>query len=179
MDKRLFIACDIPDSVKDSIVKIAGLFKNIEGVKIVKKQNMHITLAFLGDTPTYLIDDLKKIMNNIPFSPFEMELKRIVYFPSKRSPRVAAVEGESQFLADYVSRLRGALKLNEFDYDPKPFRIHITFARFRRFPKELPYIKDSDVKNRFTIDNVVLYSSNLTPKGPIYTVEYKIGGTNE
>jgi 2'-5' RNA ligase len=46
---RLFIAVDLPEQVKDYISQIAQPLRAIPGIKPVNKENIHITMKFLGE----------------------------------------------------------------------------------------------------------------------------------
>ena len=51
-------------------------------LKLVKPQNIHITLRFLGSISLPMVDSIHEEMKKITFTPFEMELRALVAFPS-------------------------------------------------------------------------------------------------
>lgn len=52
-DVRLFVACEVPDEVKNSI---GGLIESLKSrsandVRWIKSEGVHVTLKFLGEVP--------------------------------------------------------------------------------------------------------------------------------
>ncbi|MGB4644867.1 MAG: RNA 2',3'-cyclic phosphodiesterase, partial [Dictyoglomaceae bacterium] len=70
----MFIAVEFPDVVKDKILLFQNELKKVVSgnVKWVERENFHITLRFLGEIPEEMIEDIKKIMDEVVkyFSPF-------------------------------------------------------------------------------------------------------------
>ncbi len=51
-------------------------------LKLVKPQNILITLRFLGSISLPMVDSIHEEMKKITFTLFEMELRALVAFPS-------------------------------------------------------------------------------------------------
>ena len=56
---RTFIAIDIPDSIKNEIIKIQNSLPEFIGKK-TEKENLHLTLKFLGEIDEEKIELIKK-----------------------------------------------------------------------------------------------------------------------
>ncbi|HEC81751.1 MAG TPA: RNA 2',3'-cyclic phosphodiesterase, partial [Thermoplasmatales archaeon] len=78
---RGFIAVEVDCS--STLLNFIDTLKNIPAqLKMVKPQNVHLTLKFLGDTKENIIPDLEKVMRQsvegIP--PFEVNLQGVGVF---------------------------------------------------------------------------------------------------
>ena len=87
---RSFIAFDI-DS-EQVLKKLAGaqdtLAKTGADLTLVKPQNIHITMRFLGDVTPSIVEKIGKEMQGISFKPFYVEIKGVGAFPNLKYARV-------------------------------------------------------------------------------------------
>ena len=91
MTKRLFIAIKIDTS--NSLLSILESIKHdlhSENIKWVDPHNLHLTLAFLGDTEDTMIDKIIPVMDGISnnSSQFNIELNSLGVFKSFNFPSV-------------------------------------------------------------------------------------------
>jgi 2'-5' RNA ligase len=136
-DKRTFIAIPLPDEIKTYLARVKDLLEPVsDGVKWVDPVNMHITLKFLGDTPEWLLDDVKNEFFRIASDvrPFHMQLKHLGQFPREGDPRI--LWAGLQKVPPVVYRLSdefntGFLALG-FDDTGKRFKPHITLGRVKQ-----------------------------------------------
>ncbi len=170
---RLFVAIDLSDEVKRSIVKFRDAVSGSGAdVKPVEYENLHITLRFLGEVPQQLVNEVKASLSRLSFSRFKIHVKGVGAFPSATRPRVIWVgveEGSEELnrLHEVVEGLVGKYGVDE----EERFTPHITVARVRGRLGRL-----SDVLREWEgfdfgwqeVANVKLKKSTLTPKGPIY-----------
>lgn len=184
---RLFIALDLPKSLKEILFLLCEQKKVIEGVNIVSKENYHITLKFLGEVSELMIppitDKLREITRK--FNPFFLKISHSGVFPNSQFPRVVWIGVEDDMtIRKLASAIEESLESLGFKREEKEFKSHITLARVkeprngryffdlinRRF-KELS-ISHEDFKNslKFEVKEFVLMKSTLTPKGSIYDV---------
>jgi RNA 2',3'-cyclic 3'-phosphodiesterase len=173
--KRLFIALNLSDEIKDIINEKINTLKNeIKDVKWADRDGLHITLHFLGDTDQNLENDLKKemalIKNN--FSPIEFELEKIGAFPSLQSPRVIFA-GSREIngclalgLHKGLGRIISRLGLNR---DERPWTPHITLGRVK-IDIRSPHLSTSLPPLRFSIKSWELMESMLGPAGSKYHI---------
>ncbi len=153
---RYFIAIDIPDELKEEIREFQKTLPF--GLKLVKPENIHITLKFLGDV------DEKEIISKlegIEIEQFESKTIEIGFFPKKNYARVIWLGLEDNEITDIVRKIETRLNLTKEDFIP-----HITIAR-SKIPLrnlEINFKPEKTIK----INKITLYSSELTPKGPIY-----------
>ena len=72
--KRIFIAVNLPEEIKESL---NGLIEKLpkDKVKAVKKENLHITMKFLGYMPEETLPELYKKLNALrKFQKFRIKI---------------------------------------------------------------------------------------------------------
>ncbi len=94
----------------------------------MRRENLHLTLAFLGDTDAALLPDLLALAADVRFAPFALPLERVGYWKHNRIIWCGAGE-EPQALVELVEGLRARLTAAGMRYDPKPFVSHVTLVR--------------------------------------------------
>lgn len=166
---RLFLAVNIPVPVQKKIEETFYPKLPRSGLKLVKPENLHITLRFLGWMPKNSIPELiEKLQSLTQLAGFDLALNGLGSFKS-RILWLGIKKGNSrlQNLAEHITR---ALTLQ-----PEPFTGHITLARnkslrgkeFHMNTDELGKIK---LNQRFTVASVELMQSQLSHTGPAYAV---------
>ncbi|MEM3555395.1 MAG: RNA 2',3'-cyclic phosphodiesterase [Candidatus Micrarchaeia archaeon] len=167
---RAFIAVEVSDELRE---KIATLQKNlsIEGVKLVEKENLHLTLFFLGEIDERMKERVIQAMNKMNFGKFEVSCRGVGAFPSRNYIRVIWVGVEAPELKKIHSEL--GKELSQLGFKKEEFSPHITLARVK-------FLKDKGALNEFLeensqsefgeciVDRIILKKSTLTPEGPIY-----------
>lgn len=171
---RTFIAIEIPQNIKQ---KIYDAFKKErekeKGIKWVEKENLHITLKFLGEIEKEKVKDIEKILDEIPlkFKSFEAKLEEIGTFPDFKNPRVLwvgvspreKIEEIFKFIEERIEKEKIDVSKEEREFHP-----HITIARIKvkgRFSFERKKFGEN-----FKINRIALFKSDLRPEGPIYTL---------
>jgi RNA 2',3'-cyclic 3'-phosphodiesterase len=123
---RLFFAL-WPES--DLQAKLAAWAKRAAGRgRAMRRENIHLTLAFLGATEAALVPDLAALAAGVRFAPIRLPLDRVGYWKHNRIIWCGAGE-EPQALAALVEDLRARLAAAGIRYDPKPFVSHVTLVR--------------------------------------------------
>src|SRR5699024_8628115 len=121
---RLFIAIQLSDEMKKALVACMHDLKK-QGVtgNYVPAQNLHLTLAFIGeyDKP----ERIKDAINSIPLPRLRLKLSE----KGKIGDLLWAGIQENQDLHAYVKNLRAALKEVGIPYAHDKFIPHITLIR--------------------------------------------------
>ncbi len=121
---RLFIAIPLAEEMKKELVACMHDLKKqgVEG-SYVPAQNLHLTLAFIGeyDNPA----QVKKVLESVPLQPFRLSLSEKGNFGDILW---AGVKG-NQKLKTYVKDLRAALKAAGIPFADDKFIPHITLIR--------------------------------------------------
>ena len=131
---RLFIAVNFPDEVKKTILDVQEqlCLQTVRG-SFTRPENLHLTLAFLGETPEEKLPCLFKIMEKIQPSPFEVIFNYTGYFShshkelwwigaDKCSPGISMLDS---IHAQLLTELPDA----GFSVDKRPYNAHITLGR--------------------------------------------------
>lgn len=170
-NSREFIAIEIPEKIKEEIKKIQEKMPEFKG-KLTERQNLHLTLKFLGEIDKDISSMARKKLKNIKARSFESEIKGIGTFPERVIRIIWIKMTNCESLQEEIDEKFSGLFEKE-----RRFMGHITIARVkgikdeRVFWEELKKIKmPEDLK--FKVNNFELKKSKLTKKGPIYeTIE--------
>ena len=177
---RLFIALSIDDQVRSFLRPVYDhLCKFDFMLKVVPPENYHITLKFLGNCDDNLTAETEKAFldvkikkDKIPFN-----LSGIGAFPNIKKANVIWTGLKTdikklELLYNSIEMFTSGLGFKE---ENRQFQPHLTLARTRkgrRITDDLyKFIKDNNsvyFGNSF-FHKIVLYSSKITPQGPIYT----------
>lgn len=167
---RSFIAIDIRN---ENVARIAEELNRITGVKAVEKENLHITLKFLGEIEKDLIDKIyDEIKELSEWSQFRIFLKGIGAFPSLKNPRVIWVGVENE---DVLYKINDFIenRISKFGFKREDFKPHLTIARIKNPRAKIHVIKlvEKYINEFFGeeyVKEIKIKKSTLTPKGPIY-----------
>ena len=188
---RLFFALELPDEVTrhlGNVTKKLYLYR-LPNIKWVNRQNIHLTLKFLGSTPDNMLDSLNAVTQTVvaSVSPFTLEIEGIGTFPRMSRPRIlwAGVRGNLEAMFDIKNRLDQALETQGFAKDQRPFSPHLTIGRinYQLSPQELERLHQAieEVNNLSSVympvNAVSLIESRLTRDGAVYskTAQYELG----
>jgi 2'-5' RNA ligase len=183
MRHRIFIALNLPEDIKKKLVDYQEKWPELP-VRWTKKDNLHITLIFLG----YLSDEelwevcqtTKKVVSRDPS--FLINLKKIIYGPPKKMPpRMVWVEGEkSEELGKLQNDLENSLlssvaSAKEDLSESRSYTPHITLGRIKTWefrqiePEERPEVAE-EISLSFEVNSIEVMGSQLKRVGPEYTI---------
>jgi 2'-5' RNA ligase len=175
---RSFLAFDIEEErVIRRLEEVQGTLANTGAdLKLVKPQNIHITVRFLGNTTLPMVDTIYEVMKQISFAPFEITLRGLGAFPRLSRPRViwAGIKKGADELVNVFEQLEPRLRGLGFKPDTKGFSPHLTIARVRSGTNKLQLgevvrkLGDYDF-GAVKAECLRLKKSVLTPRSPIYT----------
>ncbi len=122
---RLFYALWPDDATRAALVRWQD---HVQGRKIAR-ENLHITLAFLGQQPITLIPTLQEILMGLPPPDMTLVLDRLGYFPRNRIAW-AGMHAVPDALITLQKTLMQALKRHGVAFDDRSkFQAHVTLAR--------------------------------------------------
>jgi 2'-5' RNA ligase len=180
---RAFLSIDIDDqSLLSQIEQIQQrLDQKAAKMKLVEINNIHFTLRFFGDTKLNRISQIKKHLEEIEITPFEINVGGVGAFPSKRRPRVIwiGVKEEWEQVRDLKLEIDSLLKDIGYQPDKRKYTPHATIARVRhvkhskKIVENLEELVDESI-GTMTISSFTMKKSTLTPTGPIYDTLWKI-----
>jgi len=177
----LFLAIDVPNSVREKISAAQRFYKTLNlDATWVKPANMHLTVKFLGDTPSDLIpaikDRMAEVANSTP--PFAITLGKMGVFPNVSRPRVLwiGLEDRKDHLDSLKIRVEKEMTSLGFPPDKQKPAHHLTLGRIKSAKNKEGLKKALQSTQRiemdlFEVSSIQLIKSELTPKGSIYTVQ--------
>ena len=175
---RSFIAFDInEESVITEMKDVqASLSKTGAHLKLVKPENIHVTMRFLGNISLSMIEKVHEEMRRIKYTAFDIQIKGIGVFPHLRHIKViwAGITEGAEQLKHISTQLEQRLQKLGFSRDRKGFSPHLTIARVKSSRKKselAKFVEDNNIHKFGTIsaEYLKLKKSTLTPGGPIYS----------
>ncbi len=180
---RTFIAINLNSEIKEHLTSLQTNLNIPESkMKWVEKNNLHLTMKFLGyislEQTKLIKSELKEIASR--YSPFIIRLSsNIGVFPVYKMPRIIWVgikEGIRE-LKELYNSIENNLSNKGFPRENKDFSGHITIGRVKFIVDKINFIQ---ILKRITVNNlsievnsIALMESKLTPNGPIYNVAAK------
>lgn len=175
---RTFIAVELPQDFKDEAGDLIADFKKTGAdVKWVEKQNLHLTLKFLGEVKN---EQIEKVILEVEASvsatkQFTLDFAGIGTFPNLNRPRVVwlgIISGKEQ-MGQIATELEDRMVRLGFSRENRSFSPHLTLGRVRTLRNIDKLLKMMECSN-FTyaaavVDHITVMKSDLTPSGPIYT----------
>lgn len=186
MPQRTFLALDLEEATLDRLeIARRGLDSPGAGARWVARESLHLTLRFLGDVPDEILAQVCDLAaGGAGFvKPFEYEVRGLVAVPPAGPLRMiwAGVEDPTGRLAELQAHLAAAMTGLGLREEERGFRPHITLARVKSMApqgrdgqaaqalrQETKAYAETSFGSQFA-EEVVVYGSQLTPKGPIYT----------
>jgi RNA 2',3'-cyclic 3'-phosphodiesterase len=168
---RLFIAIDLPEVVRQELCR---LNVPIPGSRWVPADQLHLTLAFLGDVGEERVAGLARALGQVSAAPFRLRFDRLGCFPSRARPRVLWVGLKPEpLLISLADRLRELLRASDIPQEERPFSPHITLARLKLpAARECASFLDRPLaleRTSVPVVEFILFESRLTAAGAIHT----------
>lgn len=170
---RAFVGLPVPEDIG----------RNLEGAQVglkvgnlVPRENFHVTLAFLGEHPEPLIEDVHDGLSGIRSGAVDVEAFGLGMFGDAHPRAVFADVTPVEPLKVLRKKVRQAARDFGIELEAKRFHPHITLARFPRSltPEDAAeagaFVARNNARGRvaFRADSFCLYRSYLRGQGPIY-----------
>jgi len=178
MATRTFLAVDISEAVRQRLAEaMRQLLVPEAKIRWVRPENLHVTVRFLGDVEDGQMAGLCEAVAQAAagLRPFEFAVERLLVIPPGGRVRMvwAGVDDASGQMIALHDRLQEALHVFDVKRDNRPFRPHLTLGRVKsiRRPEHLCRLVEPYAAERFgtvQAEEVIVYSSKLTPAGPVY-----------
>ncbi|WP_372966484.1 RNA 2',3'-cyclic phosphodiesterase [Marinobacter sp.] len=168
---KVFFGIEIAPEIKQRLLKVRA---PVMGAHWQNSDQLHLTLAFLGEVPAAKVTELCQIASSVSEARFELEVRRLGCFGSPDQPRIlwAGVSPElpvaalHRQLADKLGKAGCAIEHHNF-------RPHITLSRFGRpagSVRDFIQAGSGAVFGCMIVREFVLYESTQGPTGSVYTV---------
>lgn len=180
MRHRIFIAVNLPDDIRKKLADRQSQWPDLP-IRWTKRDNLHITLSFLGYVADENLMEIFGIVKKIAAkrSAFDVKLNKIIYGPPKKMPpRMVWVEGEnSQELANLQKDLDNTFSGRSItlEKETRPYAPHITLGRIKTWefraiePEERPEVNE-EINMDFGVSSIEVMESQLKRGGPTYAV---------
>jgi 2'-5' RNA ligase len=181
---RAFIAIPLPDPVLDKLSALQDSLTDQvppRSVRWVRPEGIHLTLKFLGDTPTDKLPEINQALaavgRHAPGCTFTIEGSGC--FPNLHRPRVVWVGVQEP--SGRLAALQTAIEevMTPFGYPPegRRFKPHLTLGRIHRRASRNDAAQVGEVVSNTTVgllaevtaDHFTLIRSVLKPTGAEYT----------
>ena len=134
---RLFVAVRFGGDALDELCRTRDALARIKlRGRMTARENLHLTLAFLGEQPERAVPQLRQAMERAAIAPFALTLAAPGRFRQERGDVWWVGMQPSLPLEALARRLRRELARVGFSVDEKPFRAHVTLGRGVVLPED-------------------------------------------
>ena len=167
---RLFCALNLPGDVLDRLVEWqSGLAP--AGFRTVPRENLHVTLAFLGVRPAGDVDAIRAELEAAVCAAGPIVLQAR-HYRETRSVGMVVFDDERGAAASLAADLHGRLRrLGVYEPERRPWLPHVTVVRFRERPRLRAGVPDVGAVSP---SDAAVYHSVLRPSGAQYVVVHAI-----
>ena len=176
---RIFLAINIPESLKEEMLQVQNTLPEIP-CAWTSKENLHFTLVFLGNTSDKELEEILLLAKGVGerHKKFSIILSRIQYGSSRNVPRMIWAVGnapeELVSLQKDLEKTFSASTILHFIPEKRPYTLHLTLARLNGFElqtmeqDELPMI-DEEISWEIPANSFEIMESRLKRGGAEYS----------
>jgi 2'-5' RNA ligase len=160
---RLFFALWPDEPVRQALSGWAQACREGSQGRLVRRENLHATLAFLGEVDRSRLPQLRSLAHALAAGRFELVLERIGYWPHNRIV-YAAPAAMPVPLSALAAALALRLSRAGFRTEERPYFAHVTLLRAaRRAP---PGVRPAPL--RWPVDSIALVESRRDAGDLVY-----------
>jgi 2'-5' RNA ligase len=182
---RTFIAIELDPELRAGLERVQEVLRQQvapRSIRWVKPGAVHLTLKFLGDTPSDRVAAVKEAMVQaaLQVGPFTFRVNGLGCFPNTRRPRVlwAGLEDPTGSLTALRDAMEAQVAPLGFPTETRPFRPHLTLGRVQRHASKSEMIEAGAVVfnspvgaiGEMAVTSVSFIKSELQPGGSVYTM---------
>jgi 2'-5' RNA ligase len=175
---RLFVGLALPDTVRD---RLSVLYGGVDGARWISKENLHLTLHFLGEVDRETAEDVNLNLSHVEAPAFPLSIGEVGYFGKTKGPRAlwAGVSGGDDLML-LRGRVGAALERAGIKIEGRKYKPHITLARLKNVKSEaLVGFLENNIGltlDPFPVESFTLFRSHLGNGGSYYEplAEYKL-----
>jgi len=182
---RLFVGISLPREYKEGLREIRQKWEPrfSSRLKWTRPENWHLTLKFLGDQDPENLDEIRRAMDSLRFSPLSLQAGGGGYFSARGKINVAwaGMSGDVDGLRFIASHLDREFSRIGIPAEKRAFKPHLTLFRVKYFKKDDPWTEFRDylqgrVWPGFDCPGIFLWQSTLTRSGPVYEQVHRVSG---
>ena len=174
MKIRTFLAFELPQTVRNKLSVHAELISGhakLQQIRWLPKENYHLTLAFLGNVESVLINSLQlKLEQNLRYNiavPFRFS--EITSLPFSGTPKiVAAMLEHSDELIQLQHNAAQCVRGFGISLERRRFIPHVTLGRLKSRSRKSIAFQPQQIFLEGVSEKAVIFQSELTPKGAVY-----------
>ena len=111
---------------------------------------------------------MKEKLSKLKFKKFYVEIDKFIYFPNDKKIRIIGLNLKSEKLYELKEKIDGLIR-EKFGKDRR-FKAHLTIGRVKYIKDKEELMKRLKVeKDKFLVDKVILYKSELLNEGAKHT----------
>lgn len=180
---RLFLAIDLPDSIRQSLLQLISTGRNLPGIRWLPSEGLHMTLKFLGEVQPETLPQIREKLAPVVSVGTSMifSLSSGGVFPGEKKPRVfwAGVRGEIDSLGALVKQMDTVLSELGFVAEERAFHPHVTIGRSKKGISTREGMKAAQQfctlfspyrSEEFVVKDIHLYQSHLHSAGVRYEI---------
>ena len=127
---RLFIAVNFNNETRSRLLALRdGLRSRSERGNFTLPENLHLTLAFLGECDAKQTAAVKAAMDTVRFEPFDIHIERVGHFKRNGGDIWWAGLRGNEALSDLQRELTDKLITAGFSLERRQYKPHITLGR--------------------------------------------------
>lgn len=167
---RLFIAIELPTGLKNELDRLRT---DIPGARWVPREQLHLTLAFLGEVDEETAGRLIAQLATIRADSFTLTFSGIGSFPDRQRPRVVWIGVKTEpNLHRLAAAVRQSVLAAGIFLENRPFSPHLTLARLKLpAAAELGAFLERQSRiflKAFPVQEFTLFQSRLTSQGAVH-----------
>ncbi|MCK4808081.1 MAG: RNA 2',3'-cyclic phosphodiesterase [Candidatus Aenigmarchaeota archaeon] len=177
---RCFISAELPENIKKQIEDMQKCFGVNKNIKFTSKNNIHITLKFLGNIDSNTVKDIEYALEKrlADIKAPRISIEGLDTFPDQKYIRGVWLKLTSRELKNIKEDIDNIDEMKRCMQDTyKTYRIHATLFRIGKIDSKtreniIREIEDMNLKMKkisFSIDRIDLKISELKEGGPVYT----------
>jgi 2'-5' RNA ligase len=160
---RCFIAAWPDEPTRIALSSVSDdVRQRIEHRRVSRPDDLHLTLAFIGDLADDVAFDLSDAIAKLRFTPFAWQLDTLGFFKEAGVVWIGALETPKP-LANLADRVRALLDQMSVAYDPRPLAPHVTLLRGVK-----SFAAERVAPIRWRIDSIALYRSDTARQASRY-----------
>jgi 2'-5' RNA ligase len=176
---RIFIGIKLDEITRESIAKELRPFKKIaNSIRWTESSNIHLTLKFIGEVSEALLERIEKALLEVkmPVAPFLLKIAGFGKFPAGDNLHIFwAGMDDNPHLRTLFAWIENTLAPLGIPREAQPFNPHITLGRNKAHYNfktlfELLASKQDLFLAECQVASFQLFSSQLTPSGPLYKI---------
>ena len=163
---RLFLALELSPATLDELSAWGSA--NLSGVRVVAREHLHVTLAFLGSRPAVEVDAIVRVLRDAVAARSEPIVLEPARWRETRSAGMLVLTDHDAAATRLAGRCHAGLEaLGVYRPEARPWLPHVTLLRFRERPRLEPPLPGTGT---FVPSDAAAYLSRLHPTGARYEV---------